>query len=438
MRYEPDFRPTLILVGGPSGVGKTTIINELTRKPSGLYARPRSFTSRPRRDGEGNEEYEFVSDGRIRFLHRSGELLNLDQAYGNYYGISARSVSDLLSEGRIPIKEVHPENHGTLRTYYPSLQSVLLVGAGETGPMARNEIDMSPRHTEDDVFYSSLGTSQFDIIIRTGHDDLGVSSESLDIAIRAVLSSSHYFPRPQSIDAQNRAGYMQVSNEFFDERRITTRNFHELSISFFSREIRARIQAKSKCLELGPGRGWLRSSIAWPATDYISADITSAMSTREEPTKDTNTVVEASARSLPFESNCFDSVFASLADPFLYPAALCEMRRVLKPNGRFVFSVPTKTWSDAIRGQGMELMTTFNLVDGNAARVYSFTFDDKELRSLLSLCGWQIESLESATGSALEHSRFISPALSKAADHLGIGLDSLPILHLVTARKHPA
>lgn len=55
----------IVMVGGRSGVGKTSIIDFLVKNQGERYARPLSYTSRLKRNGEGCEEYNFMYNSRI-------------------------------------------------------------------------------------------------------------------------------------------------------------------------------------------------------------------------------------------------------------------------------------------------------------------------------------------------------------------------------------
>src|ERR1022692_2722754 len=82
----------LVLIGGGSGCGKTALVDALVAARPLVYARVRSFTSRMRRPGEGDAEYEFVTREDLFEMHRRGDLVSLDEAYGEYYGMSCRAI----------------------------------------------------------------------------------------------------------------------------------------------------------------------------------------------------------------------------------------------------------------------------------------------------------------------------------------------------------
>lgn len=70
--------------------------------------------------------------------------------------------------------------------------------------------------------------------------------------------------------------YLKVANEFTEEKRVTTRNFHEVSRNFWNYLIE-NLHIGDSVLELGSGNGWLRDNFEWPAINYHCVDITSSM-----------------------------------------------------------------------------------------------------------------------------------------------------------------
>ena len=71
----------IVMVGGRSGVGKTSIIDFLVKNQGERYARPLSYTSRLKRNGEGCEEYNFISEEKMILMRDEGRFLNFDCVY---------------------------------------------------------------------------------------------------------------------------------------------------------------------------------------------------------------------------------------------------------------------------------------------------------------------------------------------------------------------
>ena len=75
----------LIVISGPSGVGKGTIVNELLKK--GDYALSISCTTRPPRKGETEGvSYFFINRDKFLSMIEEGGFLEYDNHFENYYG----------------------------------------------------------------------------------------------------------------------------------------------------------------------------------------------------------------------------------------------------------------------------------------------------------------------------------------------------------------
>lgn len=96
----------LIIISGPSGVGKGTVCAELMRIRSDLTLSI-SATTRPKRPKEVNgENYYFYSIEEFNDLIDRGELLEFAQVHGNYYGTPKAFVEEKIEEGHDVILEI--------------------------------------------------------------------------------------------------------------------------------------------------------------------------------------------------------------------------------------------------------------------------------------------------------------------------------------------
>ncbi|MEK9599542.1 MAG: guanylate kinase [Pontimonas sp.] len=106
-RYFPHHRGTLVVLAGPSGVGKGTIVEWITRRfPD--FVLSVSATTRPPRPGEREgEHYFFLSPRAFQTLIDAGELLEWAVVHGEHlYGTPIGPVETLLDEGKNVILEI--------------------------------------------------------------------------------------------------------------------------------------------------------------------------------------------------------------------------------------------------------------------------------------------------------------------------------------------
>jgi guanylate kinase len=176
----------LVLIGGRSGCGKTTLVDSLVATFPSVYSRAPSFTSRARRPDEGDAEYRFVTREALRDLDRRGELLSLDEAYGENYGMSRQAIEEILAGGRFAVKEMHAKNHAAVLSAMPGTVSVLLQLADERWNDERGDLDpaRARRLAEDRQYYAALDLGRFDIVHRI---DVGETPSLTAEALHAEL-----------------------------------------------------------------------------------------------------------------------------------------------------------------------------------------------------------------------------------------------------------
>lgn len=96
----------IIIVSGPSGVGKGTVLGEVMRRDSSLRYSV-SATTRSIRPGEADGvNYFFVSKDRFEQMIQDGELLEYASYAGNYYGTPVKAVNEALAKGINVVLEI--------------------------------------------------------------------------------------------------------------------------------------------------------------------------------------------------------------------------------------------------------------------------------------------------------------------------------------------
>lgn len=96
----------LVLIIGPSGVGKSAILRSL-RAAHPEFIFPRSATTRERRPGEGDELYHFVSEADFSTWLHEGKFLEWAQVHkGARYGTLLNEIVPHIEHGKTVVREV--------------------------------------------------------------------------------------------------------------------------------------------------------------------------------------------------------------------------------------------------------------------------------------------------------------------------------------------
>ena len=116
--------PVLLVVSGPSGAGKDSLVEGLRRlEPELAYSV--SATTRPPRPGERDGiHYHFVDRGAFQHMQEEGGFLETRQYAGNLYGTPKRFIDACLAEGRDLVMK--PEVNGALAVKRAYPQAVLV------------------------------------------------------------------------------------------------------------------------------------------------------------------------------------------------------------------------------------------------------------------------------------------------------------------------
>jgi guanylate kinase len=115
----------LIVLSGPSGVGKGTIVNKLTK--SGNFATSVSCTTRTPREGEKEGvSYFFVSKDKFMDMIQKGELLEYSNHFENYYGTPKAFVEEQLQKKDV-ILEIEVNGALQIKSVYPQAVLIMIV-----------------------------------------------------------------------------------------------------------------------------------------------------------------------------------------------------------------------------------------------------------------------------------------------------------------------
>ena len=119
-------RGLLLVLSGPSGVGKGAIASSLLKAAPGLSLSI-SATTRPPRAGEKDGvNYRFFSAAEFERLIENGQLLEWARVYGNYYGTDERYVEQTLAKGGDLLLEIDIQGALTVKKKKPEATLVFI------------------------------------------------------------------------------------------------------------------------------------------------------------------------------------------------------------------------------------------------------------------------------------------------------------------------
>ncbi|MCJ7584034.1 MAG: guanylate kinase [Anaerolineales bacterium] len=120
MTLDPDFnlynpQPLLIVISGPSGVGKDTVLQRMKERELPFHFVV-TATTRPKRENEVHgKDYLFVSKDEFARMIEANELLEYAIVYNDYKGIPKQQVREALASGKDVIMRIDVQGAATVR-----------------------------------------------------------------------------------------------------------------------------------------------------------------------------------------------------------------------------------------------------------------------------------------------------------------------------------
>jgi guanylate kinase len=119
----------VVIISGPSGVGKDTIIEAMRTSPNGYdYRYVVTCTTRAARPGETDGvSYHFIDRRRFLALRDAGELLEYAEVHGNWYGTPRQQVRDALTSGRHAVLKIDVQGAQAVKEAVPDALLIFVV-----------------------------------------------------------------------------------------------------------------------------------------------------------------------------------------------------------------------------------------------------------------------------------------------------------------------
>ncbi|HET7571864.1 MAG TPA: guanylate kinase [Gaiellaceae bacterium] len=185
-------RPAVIVVTGPSGAGKGTLIRELLERVPELEVTV-SATTRERRPGEEDgREYRFLSaDEFLARIQQSEFLEHVEYVSGHRYGTLRSELDRIAAAGRVPLLEL--ETEGALRVKREVANAVTIFIAARVEELERRLRERATESAGEIGERIALAREQleqadeFDHVVE--NDDLDRAVDELTTLVRGLLGA---------------------------------------------------------------------------------------------------------------------------------------------------------------------------------------------------------------------------------------------------------
>jgi guanylate kinase len=122
----PHTQPLLIVISGPSGVGKDTVIQRMQERNLPFQFVVTATTRPPRPNEVHGKDYFFYSNDEFAEMIEKGELLEHAIVYNDYKGIPKAQVRDALSSGKDVVIRLDVQGAATIRNLCPDALMIFL------------------------------------------------------------------------------------------------------------------------------------------------------------------------------------------------------------------------------------------------------------------------------------------------------------------------
>ena len=117
----------LIVITGPSGVGKGTLVSLLLQRHPQLQTSTSVTTRKPRPGEKDGVEYYFLSKKDFEIAILNNELLEWAEYAGNYYGTPKAQVIEQITQGNYILLEIELEGARTIANIFPEATRIFIL-----------------------------------------------------------------------------------------------------------------------------------------------------------------------------------------------------------------------------------------------------------------------------------------------------------------------
>jgi guanylate kinase len=181
----------VLVITGPSGVGKGTLIELLLERIPELELSVSATTREPRSGEVDGRDYHFLSPEQFRQRLEAGDFLEHASYSGNYYGTLREEVERRIADGRSVVLEIEVQGARQVRDAVP--EAVLIFVAPPDEAVLRERL-LGRGTDSSDAIEQRLRTAEIELAARSEfphvvvNDDLQTAAGELEALVRDELS----------------------------------------------------------------------------------------------------------------------------------------------------------------------------------------------------------------------------------------------------------
>jgi guanylate kinase len=197
---KPEHSPLLIVISGPSGIGKDTVVDGLKERNLPFHF-VITATSRPPRDyEEDGRDYFFYSEEKFEEMIEAGEFLEHAWVYSAYKGVPKSQVREALATGEDVVMRLDVQGAQTVHELCPDAVLVFLTANSKEEWLQRlkdrrsetdEELQLRINTAEEE--YKTLNIFDYIVINQTHALD-----KTLDV-IESIISAEHHRVNPRKV-----------------------------------------------------------------------------------------------------------------------------------------------------------------------------------------------------------------------------------------------
>ena len=174
---------TLIVISGPSGVGKGTVVDMLLKRLPGAVLSVSGTTRAPREGEKNGKSYFFISKETFLKMIDEGGFLEYSNHFENYYGTPRFFVEQKLAEGCDVILEIDVDGAKHIRDEFPGALLLMITPPSREELVRRRRL----RGTEDEVLIEKrLQRADYEMS-RSQFYDYTVINDDLEQTVENIL-----------------------------------------------------------------------------------------------------------------------------------------------------------------------------------------------------------------------------------------------------------